>query len=50
VGPLAVVGCLYLFTSLKSSTIAAFFCWMGIGLIVYLLYGVRKSALAQAGA
>lgn len=48
VGPLAVIGCLYLFTSLKSSTIVAFFCWMGVGLVVYLLYGVRKSALAQA--
>lgn len=46
VGPLAVIGCVYLFTSLKTSTIVAFFCWMAAGLLVYLLYGARKSALA----
>jgi len=50
VGPLAVIGCVYLFTSLKTSTIIAFFCWMAIGLVVYLVYGARKSVLAQSGA
>jgi APA family basic amino acid/polyamine antiporter len=46
VAPIAILGCLYLFTSLTQRTVAWFFIWMGIGLVVYFLWGVRKSALA----
>lgn len=47
IAPLGIAGCAYLFTSLTERTITWFFVWMGIGLVVYLLYGVRKSVLAR---
>ena len=46
VGPLGVLGCLYLFTSLPKVTIALFFVWNAIGLGVYFAYARRRSALA----
>jgi APA family basic amino acid/polyamine antiporter len=46
IAPVAIAGCLYLFTSLSSGTIQRFFIWMAIGLVAYFLWGVRKSALA----
>jgi APA family basic amino acid/polyamine antiporter len=48
VGPLAVFGCLYLFSSLAGITQAMFFIWNGLGLLVYLAYGRAKSRLAAA--
>jgi APA family basic amino acid/polyamine antiporter len=48
VGPIAIAGCLYLFTSLTQRTVAWFFIWMAIGLVIYFLWGVRKSVLAKA--
>jgi APA family basic amino acid/polyamine antiporter len=47
VAPAAVLGCLYLFSSLNIGTIERFFIWMAIGIPVYLLWGAHKSALAQ---
>jgi APA family basic amino acid/polyamine antiporter len=47
VGPLAVLGCLYLFFSLPWATTAMFFIWAALGLAVYALYGYRRSALAR---
>ncbi len=49
VAPLAIIGCLYLFSSLNIGTIERFFIWMAIGIPVYLLWGARKSALAAKG-
>lgn len=49
VAPLAIVGCLYLFSSLNLGTIERFFIWMVIGIPIYLLWGARKSALATKG-
>ena len=46
IAPLAIAGCLYLFSSLNTGTIQRFFIWMAIGVPVYLLWGARKSALA----
>ncbi|CAN5304683.1 amino acid permease [soil metagenome] len=46
VGPLGIVGCLYLFTSLPVITIELFFVWNAIGLVVYALYARRRSLLA----
>lgn len=46
VGPAAVAGCLYLFTSLTAKTIVFFFVWNAVGVVVYLLYGRVKSRLA----
>ncbi len=48
VGSLAVAGCLYLFWNLPSKTQLFFFGWNGSGLLVYFLYGVRTSRLAQS--
>ena len=46
IGPLAVLGCAYLFTSLQARTIVFFFAWNAVGLVVYLVYARRTSALA----
>ncbi|WP_068878544.1 MULTISPECIES: amino acid permease [unclassified Phenylobacterium] len=48
IGPAAVLGCLYLFTSLTAKTIAFFFIWNAIGVAAYMLYGRAKSRLAEA--
>ncbi|MFO1452893.1 MAG: amino acid permease [Lysobacterales bacterium] len=45
--PLAIAGCLLLFLNLSMYTIGMFFGWAIIGLIVYALYGYRKSELAR---
>jgi basic amino acid/polyamine antiporter, APA family len=47
VGPLALIGCVTLFALLPRFTILAFFGWALLGLIVYFLYGYRRSALAD---
>ncbi len=46
VGPLGILGCLYLFSSLPGITIGLFFVWNAIGLGVYVLYARRRSLLA----
>jgi basic amino acid/polyamine antiporter, APA family len=46
IGPLAVIGCIYLFMSLRPQTRLYFFIWNGIGIVVYFLYSVRNSALS----
>ena len=46
---LGLVSCLYLLTGMSGSNWKWFFIWFGIGLVVYLAYGYRKSRLAQAG-
>ncbi|MFA5969087.1 MAG: amino acid permease [Sphingomonas sp.] len=43
VAPVAILGCVYLFTSLQSVTQISFFAWNGIGLAVYLLYGRARA-------
>jgi basic amino acid/polyamine antiporter, APA family len=48
IGPAAVLGCVYLFTSLSAKTMEFFFAWNALGVVVYLLYGRAKSALAAA--
>jgi APA family basic amino acid/polyamine antiporter len=48
IGPAAVLGCLYLFTSLSRLTIGFFFAWNLVGLLVYFAYAIRKSRLAPA--
>ncbi|GAB2578422.1 amino acid permease [Dyella jejuensis] len=45
--PLAILGCLLLFVNLGVHTLALFFGWAIIGLVVYALYGYRKSHLAN---
>ena len=45
-GPIAILGCFYLFFSLAHLTQVAFLIWNLIGVGVYLLYGRRKSLLA----
>ncbi|MGH8185616.1 MAG: amino acid permease, partial [Steroidobacteraceae bacterium] len=44
----AIVGCVYLFTSLQTKTIIYFFIWSAIGVLVYFLYARRKSLLGAA--
>jgi APA family basic amino acid/polyamine antiporter len=45
VGVLTVLGCLYLFASLPQKTILLFLSWNAIGVVVYLVYAQRQSAL-----
>ncbi|MGL0788080.1 amino acid permease [Xanthomonas translucens] len=48
VGPLAIIGCLYLFWSLPYTTQRWFALWNAIGVVAYLLYG-RRHSLLQSG-
>ena len=48
VGLIAIGGCLYLFASLPRDTQLLFFVWNVVGLVVYGLYGMRRSRLATA--
>ncbi len=49
VGPVCIVGCLYLFLNgLPHFTQWWFVIWNAIGLIVYFAYGARRSRLARA--
>jgi APA family basic amino acid/polyamine antiporter len=48
VGPLAIVGCLYLFISLPQRTQHYFLVWNVLGLIIYLAYGSRRSVASGA--
>ncbi|WP_422178384.1 amino acid permease [Caulobacter sp.] len=50
VAPGAILGCLYLFSSLPAKTQLYFLYAHLIGAAVYLLYGVRRSVLARAQA
>jgi len=46
VGPLAFAGCAFLLYQLPMNTQLTFLQWTAAGLVVYLLYGYRKSPLA----
>lgn len=41
--------CLYLLTGMSASNWKWFFAWFGLGLLIYILYGYRKSRLAKEG-
>ena len=47
VAPLAAVGCVYLFFSLSTETKLLFLGWALVGLVVYFLYGYRKSHIGR---
>ncbi|ATE63547.1 amino acid permease [Rhizorhabdus dicambivorans] len=47
VAPLSAAGCVYLFYNLSAYTITLFFSWAALGLVVYYLYGYRKSHLGR---
>lgn len=49
IAPAAILGCLYLFTSLTAKTIQFFFAWNAFGVVVYLLYARTRSRLATTG-
>ncbi len=46
VGPFAIGGCLYLFSSLPTVTIVSFFVWNAVGLGVYFIWARRAARLA----
>lgn len=49
VGPVAILGCLYLFWSLPHRTQLWFLIWNVVGIVVYLAYSRRNSMLAKGG-
>jgi len=49
VGPVAILGCIYLFLSLPHRTQVWFLLWNALGIVVYLAYARRSSVLAKAG-
>ncbi len=48
VGPLAVIGCVYLFFSLPSKTQLYFLAWNVLGLVAYFAYGRRNAVINKA--
>jgi basic amino acid/polyamine antiporter, APA family len=48
IGPLAIIGCIYLFWSLPVATMVYFLIWNIIGVIVYVLYARHSSVLNAA--
>lgn len=49
VAPLAILGCLYLFTSLQAVTQIAFIAWNALGLLVYFIYARGRASAALQG-
>jgi APA family basic amino acid/polyamine antiporter len=47
VAPAAVISCVYLMFQLPTVTWARFGIWLALGLVIYALYGHRKSALRR---
>ena len=47
--PLAVLGCALLFVNLSMTAKVVFIVWAMVGLLVYRLYGYRRSQLAGQG-
>ena len=47
IGPVAILGCLYLFWSLPQRTQLWFLAWNVVGVVVYFAYGRRGSLLAR---
>jgi APA family basic amino acid/polyamine antiporter len=45
--PLAAIGCVYLFFSLSTETKLMFVGWAVVGLLVYFLYGYKRSNMAR---
>lgn len=45
---LGFLACAYMMYSLPGATWVAFGGWMAVGLVVYFLYGIRRSRLATA--
>ncbi len=43
IAPAAILGCIYLFSSLQEVTQVAFFIWNGAGLLLYFVYGRTRS-------
>lgn len=48
--PLAVIGCVLLFVNLSMTAKVVFVTWAAIGLVLYSLYGYRRSQLATESA
>jgi APA family basic amino acid/polyamine antiporter len=47
IGPVAILGCAYLFSSLPTKTQLWCVVWNAFGLLVYLAYARRNSVLAK---
>ncbi len=47
--PLGILACVWLAWGLPGVTWIRFFIWLGIGAVIYFLYGMRNSRLAQGG-
>jgi APA family basic amino acid/polyamine antiporter len=50
VGPAGVLACGWLAWGLPALTFVRFFVWLALGLVIYAVYGYRRSRLAEAAA
>ncbi|MES2445274.1 MAG: amino acid permease [Pseudomonadota bacterium] len=48
IAPLAIAGCVYLFTSLQAVTQVSFLIWNAIGLAIYFLYARRRALVTPS--
>ena len=48
IGIVAIIGCIYLFSSLQRRTMYSVLIWNVVGLAIYLLWARRKSLLEPA--
>jgi len=44
---MGLITCMYLLTGMTKSNWVWFLAWLGIGLVIYFMYGYRKSKLAE---
>ena len=47
VAPLTILGCLFLFLNLPTEALVGLPLWTGVGLLIYFLYGYRRSHLGR---
>jgi APA family basic amino acid/polyamine antiporter len=47
VGPLTIAGCIFLFLNLPFEAMIVLPVWAGIGIVIYYLYGYKKSHVGQ---
>jgi APA family basic amino acid/polyamine antiporter len=48
IAPMGILGCVWIAKGLPALTWYRFFAWLGLGLVIYFVYGARRSRLATS--